>query len=210
MSDVKSGRRERYAALTRAAVLEAAKELFAAEGFEATSVDDIARRSETSKGAVYHHFSDKREIFAEVFRTTQTAVIRAAIGSVADSDSPWDQVEEATRAFLRGYAVDRQARALLRQAVEVLGWNRVRAIDEETSLPLLRTALEDLMRTGAALELSLDAATEILFSLYCNAVLFIAADDSDAAATSRDVETVIFALLRGLRTPESDAGSQLG
>ncbi|KAB2339305.1 TetR/AcrR family transcriptional regulator [Actinomadura rudentiformis] len=205
MSDVKSGRRERYAALTRAAVLDAAKELFVAKGFEATSVEEIARLSETSKGAVYHHFSDKREIFAEVFRGTQLAVMQTAIASTGDSGQPWDRVEAATRAFLRSYVADDDARALLRQAIEVLGWSRVRALDEETALPLLRATLEEFVQAGVARPLPIDAATQLLFSLYCNAVLFIAADDSDVAGASRDIETVIFALLRGLKAPPPDS-----
>jgi AcrR family transcriptional regulator len=182
-------------------VLEAAKELFVGQGFEATSVEDVARLSETSKGAVYHHFSDKREIFAEVFRTTQMTVMHAAIASITGSGPPWERVEAATSAFLRSYVADGDARALLRQAIEVLGWNRVRAIDEETALPLLRAALEEFMRTEAARPLPVDATAQILYSLYCNAVLLIAADDSNTADASRDIETVLLTLLQGLKNP---------
>lgn len=198
MSEVKPGRRERYAALTRAAVVEAAEDLFVTKGFEATSVEEIARLSETSKGAVYHHFSDKREMFAEAFRTRQAAIMRSALEPFADSGDPWDSLEAATRAFLRRYVAEDNARALLRQAIEVLGWSRVQAIDEETALPLLRTALEEFAETGAIRPLPVDATAKVLFGLYCNAVLFVAASESDAADTSRDMETVILTLLRGL------------
>ncbi|HWE87864.1 MAG TPA: helix-turn-helix domain-containing protein, partial [Pseudonocardiaceae bacterium] len=97
MNDVKSGRRERYAALTRSAVLDAAKALFVAKGFEATSVEDIAKLSESSKGAVYHHFSDKKELFAEVFRASEAAIIQTTVESMVESAPPWDQIEDATR-----------------------------------------------------------------------------------------------------------------
>jgi len=202
MSDVKPGRRTMYAALTRAAVLDAATTLFVSQGFDATSVDDIARLSESSKGAVYHHFSDKREIFAEVFRTCQGAVLQSAIESVADREQTWDLVEAGTHAFLRLYAADATGRALLRQAVGALGWDRVRAIDMETALPWVRATLEQFVRTGVMRPVPLDVATEMLFNLYCNAVLHIA-DAEDPVSASTDAETVIFAMLRGLKTDPS-------
>ena len=87
MSDVKLGRREKYAALTKEAVLDAAKQLFVTEGFDATSVDDIARLSEVSKGAVYHHFSDKREVFAELFRATLASAVQAVFDVVSPTAS---------------------------------------------------------------------------------------------------------------------------
>ncbi|MFI0454271.1 hypothetical protein [Actinomadura sp. 6N118] len=73
--------------------------------------------------------------FAEVFRVTQMTIMQTAIGAVTAAGESWDRVGAATRSFLRGYVTDNAARKLLRQAIEVLGWNRVRALDEETALP---------------------------------------------------------------------------
>ena len=145
VTDVKAGRRARYAALTRDAVLDAASKLFVDRGFDVTTIDEIARLSESSKGAVYHHFSDKKEIFAEVFRATELAVIEKAVLSAPKEGAPSDLIAAATSAFLRTYADDAAARALLRQAVSVLGWERVHAIDDEIALPAIRFALTELL-----------------------------------------------------------------
>ncbi len=51
---------------TVAAIQTAAHELFAKRGFAATTIDDIARRAGVAKGAVYHHFGSKEEIFERV------------------------------------------------------------------------------------------------------------------------------------------------
>jgi AcrR family transcriptional regulator len=186
------------AALTRAALLDAAKTLFVNKGFDATSVEDIAQLAQASKGAVYHHFSDKQEIFAEVFRSSQAVVIQAAIDSVSGSGQSWDLVEATTRAFLRSYVADEDARELLRSVMGVLGWDRVRALDEESALPFLRATLEESVRTGQVRPTPIDATAELLFSLYCNAILFIAGVP-DAARASSDVETVILFMLAGLK-----------
>jgi AcrR family transcriptional regulator len=203
MSDVKPRRRDISAALTRTAVLDAAQTLFITKGFEATSIDEIARASQSSNGAVYHHFRDKQEIFAELFRTSQAAILQAAIEAMPADATAWQRVEQATQAFLRSYVVDDEARALLQQATSVLGWDRVREVDEQMSLPLIRATLTEAIRTGEAKPVPVPAAADILFSVYCDAVLVIAAG-SDPGQTAQDVETVIFALLSGMR---ADPGS---
>lgn len=203
MSDVKTGRREMYAALTRAAVLDAATQLFVEKGFDETSVDDIARLSQTSKGAVYHHFPDKREIFAEVFKASELAVMRAALQSTPEHGSPWDRLKAATAAFLRSYVDDTTARALLRQVMGVLGWERVRAIDEETALPMVRASLGELMPTDRSV-FPIAIAAELLFGLYCNGVLHIASSD-DPKRASKEVETVIVTMLSGLQAKDRAA-----
>jgi AcrR family transcriptional regulator len=194
-----------YAALTRAAVLDAAQTLFVRDGFDATSVEDIARVSQSSKGAVYHHFRDKQEIFAEVFSAIQSDVMRTALDAMGEGQTPWQRIETATRAFLAGYVANDSARAMLRQVMGVLGWDRVRAIDEKMALPLVRTMIQETIRSGDVNEaIPVDTTASLLYSLYCNAVVFIAASqDPDKAAS--EAEAVIFAMLGGLRTDALDA-----
>lgn len=202
MKEVKPRRRDISAALTRSAVLKAARKLFIAKGFESTSINEIARASESSNGAVYHHFRDKQEIFAELFQDSQAAVLRTAIAAMPSEASAWERVELATRAFVRSYVLDADARALLAQAISVLGWDRVRRLDEKQSLPMIRATLTHAIETGESRAVPIIAAADILFSVYCNAVLFVAAnEDPDQAA--RDAETVIATLLSGMRVAPS-------
>lgn len=80
----------------------------------------------------------------------------------------------------------------------MLGWNRVRQLDEELSLPLIRATLSEAIQAGESKSVPLAAAADILFSVYCNAVLFIAAGhEPDQAAD--DAEAVIFTLLSVMR-----------
>jgi AcrR family transcriptional regulator len=205
VSDVKVSRRERYAALTCEAVLEAAKTLFVTKGFDATSVDEIALLAESSKGAVYHHFRDKREIFTELFRASQEAVTAKVIDAMITEPDvpPWEKAETAIRLFLGNYVADAAARALLREVVSVLGWDRVREINEQQTLPFLRTTMESFVANGYARPVPIEATIEIFFSMFYNAVLYIT-DSSDPDTASHEVETVIFCALEGLKTPSSD------
>ena len=204
MSEVKPRRRDISAALTRNAVLDAARTLFITKGFDATSIDGIARASESSNGAVYHHFRDKQEVFAEIFRATQADILHATKAAIPAEATPWERVELATRAFVRSYVIDDDARCLLRQAISVLGWDRVREIDEEQSLPIIRAALTEAIESGDAKPVPVAATADILMSVYCNAVLFIAGND-DPAEAADDAETVIVTLLSGMRADPTDS-----
>lgn len=199
VSDVKVSRRERYAAQTCAAVLGSAKTLFVSKGFDATSVDEIADLAQASKGAVYHHFRDKQAIFAELFRASQESITGKVIEAMpTDTEEPWAKVQTAIRLFLHGDVADHDARALLRQVVSVLGWDRVRELNEQQTLPFLRATLESLVDNGHVRPVPIQATVELFFSMFCNAVLFITdADDPDNA--SNEVETVIMCVLEGLK-----------
>ncbi|KAA0114400.1 TetR/AcrR family transcriptional regulator [Mycolicibacterium sp. P9-22] len=201
VNDVKVSRRERYAAQTCEAVLGSAKTLFVSKGFDATSVDEIADLAQASKGAVYHHFRDKQAIFTELFRTSQEAVITKVIEAMpTGTEEPWAKVQTAIRLFLHGYVADDDARALLRQVVSVLGWERVRALNEQQTLPFLRATLESFVANGHARPVPIEATVELFFSMFYNAVLFITdAKDPDTAST--EVETVIMCALEGLKPP---------
>lgn len=198
MSDVKPRRREISAALTRRAVLDAAQHLFITKGFDATSIDEIARASASSNGAVYHHFRDKQGIFAELFRASQAHILQIAVGSMPADATAWERVEIATQAFVRSYVTDEAARTLLGQAIGVLGWNRVREMDEELSLPVIRATLQEAIAAGDAKPVPVVATSEILFSVYCNAVLFVASADEPVVAAS-EAETVIATLFSGMK-----------
>ena len=98
-------------------MLDAARALFVAKGFDATSIDEIALSSRSSKGAIYHHFQNKQAIFAEVFRASQAAIMQAVLPAAlesmpADAD-PWEQALLAISAVLRCYVDDDDARILL-------------------------------------------------------------------------------------------------
>ncbi|MEB3030247.1 TetR/AcrR family transcriptional regulator [[Mycobacterium] nativiensis] len=199
-----------HAELTRTAVLDAARTLFVAKGFDATSVDEIAQASHSSKGAVYHHFRDKQEIFAEVFRSSQTEIMQAllpsALESMPEDASPWDQALLAISAVLRCYVQDHEARVLLRESASALGWDRKQTLDEELALPLLRAVLTELIEAGEVVPVPVGVTAELLYALLSKTGPIIAAAEDPAQAVS-EIEPVLFALLNGLhREPPQPAG----
>ncbi|MFE7115361.1 TetR/AcrR family transcriptional regulator [Streptomyces sp. NPDC057654] len=195
-------RREEYAALTRAALLEAASGLFAEKGFDATSIDDLAAAARVSKGAVYHHFADKRAIFDEVFRVAQREaieqVLTEALAGAGANGTPWDVASEAVRAFLRGYVADENKRSLLRQSAEVLGVRRCREIDEELALPHMKGLLETVRARGELQPVALDATAVVVFGTLCEAATSVAFA-RNPTETCQEMSVVVGHMLDGLR-----------
>lgn len=66
--------REARKAETRRALIEAASDLFAAQGIEATSLDEVAARVGLTKGAVYAHFTSKTQLVEEVLQAASVVV----------------------------------------------------------------------------------------------------------------------------------------
>src|SRR5437762_11285989 len=76
------------AAARRDAILDAALDEFAARGFAATRLDDVARRADVAKGTIYLHFADKETLFQELIRTELSPVV-AALENVSHADIPF-------------------------------------------------------------------------------------------------------------------------
>jgi len=83
-ADKKNGKRVR---LTQKAIVEAAAELFARDGFGATSLDDIAAVLGVTKGAFYYHVKNKEEILRLIYLTVLTAS-EEPLRRIVDSDAP--------------------------------------------------------------------------------------------------------------------------
>jgi AcrR family transcriptional regulator len=80
------GRKARSAA-RRDAILAAALEEFSARGFEATRLDDVAKRADVAKGTIYLYFRDKESLFQELIRTMLAPLV-GTIEAMGEADLP--------------------------------------------------------------------------------------------------------------------------
>lgn len=82
-------------------VLEGAREVFMADGFEGASVDEIARVAGVSKATLYSYFADKRLLFMEVANTECQRQSREAMDSIDMGALPREVLQQAGRHFLK-------------------------------------------------------------------------------------------------------------
>ncbi|HET6501142.1 MAG TPA: TetR family transcriptional regulator [Amycolatopsis sp.] len=201
MTAVKN-RRQEYKELTRAALLSAASEQFAGRGFSATSVDHIAAAARVSKGTVYHHFTDKAELFEAVFRDRQQRLLTDVARASGRHRGPWAQFEAALDAYLRSTVADPIHRALLREAPTALGTDRCRQIDEELGLPVVLATLTALDEAGELSQPVTEILARVLFAALCEAAMAAGANP-DPRAALRDAAAALRTITAGLRRARS-------
>lgn len=167
------------AAETARRVLEAAREVFAADGFAAASLDDIARRAGVTRGAVYHHYDGKSGLFRAVAEQLQAEVAARVVAEAERKADAAGQLRAGSHAFLDAITDDRAARVLLIDAPAVLGWTRWRELDAAASGRELREAVEAL---GTVRPELVDALTQQLSGAMNEAALWLADAGDDATA----------------------------
>ncbi|MGD0144638.1 MAG: helix-turn-helix domain-containing protein [Rhizomicrobium sp.] len=132
---------ERRAA-TVGGIEDAARKLFAARGFADTTIDDIAAHAGVAKGAVYHHFSSKEEIFTRVVEAVQAELAAAQIPAApAKLRDPLDMIAAGVLHYLLAISEPAIRRILLIDGPAVLGWQKWRDIDMRYFGALTKAAL---------------------------------------------------------------------
>ena len=178
-------------------LLRAAADLFAREGFAAASLDAVASAAGVTKGSLYHHFDGKADLFEAVFER-EAAELSELVGSIAAGKrDPWQVAYAGVRAFLDESQNPAVQRIMLVDGPSVLGWDRVREIEAEYGLALIKAVLDQLMRDGQIRRHDVDVLAHLLFGALTEGALLIARAD-DAVASRRTVERELRRMIDGL------------
>src|SRR5436190_15567107 len=123
------GRREAEAQATREALIDAALELFTKRGYADVGTEEIVARAKVTRGALYHHFEDKRDLFRAVFERVEEDLMARIGQSMEAVDDPWQLMLDGVAAFLDACEEPAVKRISLTDAPAVLGWSEWREID---------------------------------------------------------------------------------
>ncbi|PZG20231.1 TetR/AcrR family transcriptional regulator, partial [Nonomuraea aridisoli] len=126
---------------TTARLVRAARDLFGADGYAATTIDAVAAAAGMTKGAAYHHFAGKAELFRAAFTAELADVAARLERAAAEERDPWAALSRGARAFLEHCLDPRFRRIVLLDAPSVLGWETVREIEYAHTLRVLLTGL---------------------------------------------------------------------
>lgn len=164
---------------TRLALIEAARALFVSKGYGDTSTPEIAVAAGITRGALYHHFVDKRDLFRQVLLREGQAVAADIEAAAPEQLSPRDALLEGAKAYLNAMTAPGRTRLLLIDGPAVLGMAEIMAMDDATSAHSLR---QGLARAGMGkhegqAEVSLDALTPLLSAAFDRAALAIDAGE---------------------------------
>lgn len=203
---VKRTQAERSATTTQA-VVQAARELFGKRGYADVSVAEVVSRAALSKGAIYHHFRDKRELLSAVVDQIEGELANDIRARIDPLDDPIDQLVTGCGAFLDRCLDPVARRIAILDAPAVLGWKELRAIDARHGLGIMIEVLERGMAAGAIRRQSTELLAHLFLAAAIEAAMLIANAKNPAAERER-VARPLFQWLASLRvTPRRTRAS---
>jgi AcrR family transcriptional regulator len=189
---------------TRDRLVVAAMELFAARGFEATSIEAVLEQTGVSRGSLYHHFASKQVLFEAVVDSVEARVggeLVSAAAAVGDSD-PVAVLRAGFLAWVRLAADPVVRRILLIDAPAVVGWRRWREIEEQYGLGVIRGVVQVAAEEGRLPAAQVDVFSHMLLAAVNELALLVALAD-DVPAVQGSAEVAVDELLRRL-LPQAD------
>ncbi|RME67016.1 MAG: TetR/AcrR family transcriptional regulator [Alphaproteobacteria bacterium] len=187
-------------AATRAALLRAARAEFVAHGYGAAATERIVAQARVTRGALYHHFSDKADVLRAVVIDIAGEIAAAITARAARAGNPWQALEQACLAFLESALKNDVRQIYLLDGPAVLGWQAWRDIDFAAPGGLLRRAVHACLEASpnGAASLSGSAFATLLGGAMHAAAFAIAANPAHMVQRA-GYERALLELLRSLK-----------
>jgi AcrR family transcriptional regulator len=187
------------AAQTRESLIAAARPLFAQHGFAEVTQEMIVRAAGMTRGAFYHHFADKTELFAAAFEQVESEMVArmgAAIAS-ADVTDPVEIMQLGARFWLDACADPEIQRIVLIDAPSTLGWARWTEIGDRYNNGLVRELVTTAIHSGRIPAQPVEATVVTILGAMREATLYVARSD-DHELARQEAEAVMKRLIGAL------------
>src|SRR5215475_741265 len=181
---------------TRRQLVTAARTLFGARGYAAVGTEEIVRAAGVTRGALYHQFRDKTDLFAAVAEEVE-AEIAERIAAGAAGAGPVEALRAGARLFLDACAEPEVERIILLDAPAVLGWEAWRDLAGRYGLGLVQLALQSAMDAGAVVQQPVVPLAHVLIGALDECALYIARAE-DPAAAREQCAAIFDRILRGI------------
>lgn len=191
---------ERRAA-TRVALMDAARALFIENGFAATGTPEIVASAGVTRGALYHQFADKKELFHAVATREAEAINSAIESATSNARGPREALRLGAIAYFDAASTHGRSEILLIQAPAVMGLDAATTLIHGAGGAELRHGLIALHPTMATSDV--DALTNILSAAFDRAALAIA-----NGAPRRPYERMVMTLLDSDAPPDTSDRDQ--
>jgi AcrR family transcriptional regulator len=183
---------------TKSALIGAARELFASKGYFATGTEEIvAKAGVGTRGALYHHFADKEDLFRAVFEQVQADLAAATI--VNERDDALDLLTAALQQFLDASADNTDVQQiLLIDGPAVLGWDQWRSLEAHYGLGVITAMLDAAVAQRVIPRQPTIPLAHMLLAAVDEAALYIA-NATDRRQAHTQARQSLRRLLGGLR-----------
>ncbi len=193
MSPTQSERSE----ATRTALLAAGRELFAEHGYADVSTGQIVSASGLTRGALYHHFGGKRELFKAVYEAIEAELVGRIPVDQLDAGDPLGVLRVGADTVLDFSLESDVQQIALTDAQAVLGYEEWREVEERYGLGLLTAGLGAAMEAGQIEKAPVEPLAHLLLGALITAAHYVARADDEKQAR-KEMGAAIHGLLDGL------------
>ncbi len=183
---------------TRNAVLSAAQIRFGSFGYSNVTMDEIAADAKVAKGAIYHHFPAKADLFEAVLQGVASQILAEVQATLMQQSDILAAMFAGNRAFFSSCANPQFAQIFLKDGPAVLGWHRWREIDASHFGAMVRNGLFAAMEVGVIERRPIDPLTHLLLGAITEAAIDCANSEDFAEAAEAYLEE-LEAIVNGLR-----------
>jgi AcrR family transcriptional regulator len=174
---------------TRAALVAAARALFERDGYEATGTESVVAAAGVTRGALYHHFTDKRDLLRAVVLQIQQEIAERVVQAAFAQSDPWELFLAGWMAFLDGETDTPSVRLLMVDAPAALGLAEWTAIDDTYCLQPAIAGLEYLIEQGVVEPQPVEPLARVLLTASNALATLVAGADDPAMARATVVPT---------------------
>jgi AcrR family transcriptional regulator len=183
---------------TRTELVAVARRLFAERGYADTPTEELVREAGMTRGALYHHFKDKRALFEAVFEDVERDLMMGIGAKANPKADAWQRLLDACGAFLDACLERDVQQIVLIDGPSVLNWDRWREIEEQYALGAIEAMLQASIDGGFLPPQPVGPLAHLVLAAVNEAGLVIA-KSSDVSAARREVGDSLQRLLNGLR-----------
>lgn len=193
-----------HVADTKRALVAAARDLFATQGYEATSTEQILSTARVSRGSMYFHFTSKQELFVAVLEQVEAEFIERMVATGVPGDDVWEELTNGCLAFLDVSMEAPVRRIMLTDGPSVLGWTAWNEIEARHGRGLLRDFLQQAMGAGLINVQPVEPLVLLLTGALNEAALAIA-NARHPAATRRQLGDALRWIFDSLRAAQQSS-----
>lgn len=180
-----------------------ARKIFAKKGYSGANTNELVQRARVTKGALYHHFANKRELYHSVVEDMERELVEriegAATAAAGGRRDPWERLRVMCRAYLDACRDPALARMLVLEAPVVLGWKTWCDLEQKYEVAAFARCLEEANRDAGALPEPAETLAQVILGALTTGARVIATA-ADPSAARNDVQKTIDRLIAGLRS----------
>ena len=182
---------------TRRRLVSAARGLFGARGYAEVGTEEIVRAAGVTRGALYHQFRDKADLFAVVAEEIEAEIAEGIADTAGAGADPVGALRIGARLFLDACAEPQVERIILLDAPAVLGSEAWRDLAGRYGLGLVQFGLQAAIDAGAIVSQPVVPLSHVLVGALNECALYVARAEDPAAAREQCV-AVLDRILNGL------------